>query len=33
MLRSLQTAATGMEAQQQLIDTLSNNIANVNTNG
>lgn len=31
MLRSLQTAATGMEAQQQLVDTLSNNIANVNT--
>lgn len=33
MLRSLQTAATGMDAQQQLIDTLSNNIANVNTTG
>lgn len=31
MLRSLQTAATGMDAQQQLIETLSNNIANVNT--
>jgi flagellar basal-body rod protein FlgG len=31
MLRSLQTAATGMDAQQQLIDTLSNNMANVNT--
>jgi flagellar basal-body rod protein FlgG len=31
MLRSLQTAATGMDAQQQLVDTLSNNIANVNT--
>jgi flagellar basal-body rod protein FlgG len=31
MLRSLQTAATGMEAQQQIIDTLSNNMANVNT--
>ena len=31
MLRSLQTAATGMDAQQQLQDTLSNNIANVNT--
>ena len=31
MLRSLKTAATGMEAQQQLIDSLSNNIANVNT--
>jgi flagellar basal-body rod protein FlgG len=33
MLRSLQTAATGMDAQQQLIDNLSNNIANVNTTG
>jgi flagellar basal-body rod protein FlgG len=33
MLRSLQTAATGMEAQQQLNDTIANNIANVNTNG
>ncbi len=31
MLRSLQTAATGMDAQLQLEDTLSNNIANVNT--
>lgn len=31
MLRSLQTAATGMDAQQQLVDVLSNNIANVNT--
>ena len=31
MLRSLQTAATGMDAQQSLIDTLSNNISNVNT--
>ncbi len=33
MLRSLQTAATGMDAQQSLVDTLSNNIANVNTVG
>ena len=31
MLRSLNTAATGMDSQQQLIDTLSNNLANVNT--
>jgi flagellar basal-body rod protein FlgG len=31
MLRSLNTAATGMDAQQQMLDTLSNNIANVNT--
>ena len=33
MLRSLNTAATGMDSQQQIIDTLSNNIANVNTIG
>ena len=33
MLRSLNTAATGMDSQQQLIDTLSNNLANVNTTG
>ena len=31
MLRSMQTAATGMDSQQKLIDTLSNNLANVNT--
>lgn len=33
MLRSLNTAATGMDSQQRLIDTLSNNMANVNTIG
>ena len=33
MFRSLNTAATGMDSQQQLIDTLSNNLANVNTIG
>ena len=33
MLRSLNTAATGMDSQQKLIDTLSNNMANVNTIG
>lgn len=32
MMRSLFTAATGMEAQQITIDTISNNLANVNTN-
>ena len=32
-MRSLYTAASGMEAQQQSIDTISNNIANVNTVG
>jgi len=33
MLRSLTTAATGMIAQQLNIDVISNNLANVNTNG
>ncbi len=32
MIRSLYTAATGMEAQQLYMDTISNNLANVNTN-
>ncbi len=31
MMRSLFTAATGMEAQQQNIDVISNNLANLNT--
>ena len=33
MIRSLWTAATGMVAQQMSIDTISNNLANVNTIG
>ncbi|MBS4538307.1 flagellar basal-body rod protein FlgG [Clostridium sp. D2Q-11] len=33
MIRSLWTAATGMKAQQLNIDTISNNLANVNTTG
>ena len=33
MIRSLYTSATGMLAQQLSIDTISNNIANVNTVG
>ena len=33
MMRSLWTAATGMNAQQFHIDTISNNLANVNTTG
>jgi flagellar basal-body rod protein FlgG len=33
MLKALSTAATGMIAQQLNIDVISNNIANVNTNG
>lgn len=32
-MRALFTAATGMEAQQSQIDTIANNIANVNTTG
>ncbi len=31
MMRSLLTAATGMEAQQMHIDTIANNLANANT--
>ena len=33
MMRSLWTAASGMTAQQFNIDTISNNLSNVNTNG
>ena len=33
MLRALTSASTGMIAQQLNIDTISNNIANVNTTG
>ncbi|MFW6368608.1 MAG: flagellar basal-body rod protein FlgG [Spirochaetota bacterium] len=33
MVRSLYTAASGMNAQQFNIDTISNNLSNVNTNG
>jgi flagellar basal-body rod protein FlgG len=33
MMRALYTAASGMQAQQFNIDTISNNIANVNTTG
>jgi len=33
MLRALWTGATGMSSQQLLIDTISNNLANVNTTG
>ena len=33
MLRSLTTAATGMIAQQNNLDIVANNIANVNTSG
>ncbi len=32
MIRSLYTAATGMEAQQLYMDTISHNLANINTN-
>jgi flagellar basal-body rod protein FlgG len=33
MIRSLWTAATGMEAQQTKLDAISHNLANVGTNG
>ncbi len=33
MIKSLYTAATGMKAQQFYVDTISNNLANVNTAG
>ncbi len=33
MLRAFSTAATGMNAQQMIVDTISNNLANMNTNG
>ena len=33
MIRSLRTAASGMEAQQLNIDVIANNLANVNTVG
>jgi len=33
MIRALFTAATGMEAQQLQVDTIANNLANVNTIG
>lgn len=33
MLRALRTAASGMYAQQMSIDTISNNLSNVNTHG
>lgn len=33
MLRSLTTAATGMIAQQNNLDVVANNVANVNTTG
>ena len=33
MLRALTTAATGMIAQQNYLDVIANNVANVNTTG
>lgn len=33
MIRALYTSATGMKAQELLIDNTANNLANVNTNG
>ena len=33
MLRAFSTAATGMIGQQTMVDVISNNLANINTNG
>ena len=33
MLRAFSTAATGMTAQQTMVDVVANNLANINTNG
>ena len=33
MQRALWSAASGMHAQQMQVDTIANNLANVNTNG
>ena len=33
MMRSLWISKTGMEAQQMQLDNISNNLANVSTNG
>ena len=33
MLRAFSTAATGMTAQQTVVDTIANNLANINTVG
>lgn len=33
MLKAFSTAATGMAAQQMMVDSIANNLANVNTNG
>ena len=33
MLRAFSTAATGMTAQQMMVDTIANNLANINTAG
>ena len=33
MIRALFTAQSGMQAQQLVLDTIANNLANVNTSG
>ena len=33
MLKAFSTAATGMAAQQAMVDSIANNLANINTNG
>ncbi len=33
MMRAFSTAATGMNAQQMMVDVTANNLANINTTG
>ena len=33
MLRAFSTSATGMTAQQMMVDVIANNLANINTSG
>ena len=33
MLRAFSTSATGMAAQQTMVDVIANNLANINTTG
>ncbi len=33
MIKAMRTAASGMTAQQMNVDTIANNLANVNTTG
>ena len=33
MMKAFSTAATGMDAQQMMVDVIANNLANINTTG